>query len=150
MFKKLNYSITLFIILALFFGLHLVKAQTPVMAVCIKDICLEAEIADSAPKRTQGLMSRDGLSGNQAMFFIYQEDLRHGIWMKNMKFPLDIIWVSQDKRIVDIKADAAPCKTYCEVFIPRLKSRYVLEVNAGFVKANNIKIGDSVSFKLPQ
>ena len=114
--------------------------------VCIKQVCIEAEIADSAPKQAKGLMFREGLSDKKGMFFIFDKEDKYAFWMKNMQFALDIIWINQDKEIVDINTNVPPCGTSCENIIPREKSRYVLEVSAGFVERNQIKIGDSVSF----
>jgi hypothetical protein len=105
-----------------------------------------AEVADTDTQRLLGLMFRKNLHPRRGMLFVFDREEPHAFWMKNTLFPLDIIWISQDKIIVDIKTDARPCKDACENFIPKQKAQYVLEVNAGFVKKYNIKITDRVGF----
>ena len=115
--------------------------------VCLKDTCVQAEIADSESKRRLGLMFRKSLPENQGMLFSFDRENNYSFWMKNMQFPLDIIYISKDKRIVDIKIDVSPCKDdSCESLVPLAKSKYVLEVNSGFSQKNKIAIGDKVSF----
>ena len=91
-------------------------------------------------------MFRGGLADNRGMLFLFPQENFYPFWMKNMRFPLDIIWIDKDKRIVDIKTDVPTCNQTCESLTPGDKALYVLEVNAGFAKKNEIKIGDRVSF----
>lgn len=116
--------------------------------VCFKNVCYQAEIVDTPFARSKGLMYRETLPEGKAMLFIFFEDGLHGFWMKNMKFALDIIWIDRENRIVDIKENALPCFEKCPVYSPRKESRYVLEVNAGEVKKNNLTIGDEVTIKI--
>ena len=76
------------------------------------------------------------------MFVFDQLDF-HGIWMKDMKFPIDIIWLDDTQQVVTIKTYISP-DSYPEVFRPTQESLYVLEVPAGFVKTAEIKIGDQL------
>lgn len=108
---------------------------------------MQVEIADTESKRQLGLMSRQSMPENQGMLFVFEKEETQSFWMKNMKFPLDIIWISEDKRIVDIKSNVLPCRDSCESIVPQAKAKYVLEVNAGFVERNKIRIGDEVSFR---
>jgi len=80
------------------------------------------------------------------MLFIFEKESLHSFWMKNMRFPLDIIWIDKDKKIVDIYKFALPCKDICKTITPSLKAKFVLEVNAGFVEKNNLKIGERLDF----
>lgn len=116
--------------------------------VCIKDICVQAEIADSEAEKTRGLMYRQSLAWESGMLFIFDEELLHSFWMKNTLIPLDIIWIDSDKNIVDITQNALPCKEEqeCESIIPVLEVKYVLEVNSGFTEQNKIRVGDKVKF----
>lgn len=104
------------------------------------------EVADSDKKRQQGLMFRKSLNDNQGMLFIYQEEGVHAFWMKNMRFPLDIIWIDSKKTIVDIYEFALPCKDFCKTITPRANAKFVLEVNAGFARNKQVRIGNKVSF----
>jgi len=108
--------------------------------------CIQAEIVDSDLKRQQGLMFRKKLADNKGMLFIFEQEGMYSIWMKNMNFPLDIIWIDAQKRIVDIREGALPCKESCESLFPKGEARYVLEVNSGFTRKHKIKIGDMINF----
>lgn len=114
--------------------------------VCIGATCLQAENALGSSKRARGLMFRKSLPVNKGMLFFFPNTAQHTIWMKNMRFPLDIIWIDQEKQIVDIHKSALPCKDICKSLVPRQGARFVLEVNAGFTDSNGIKIGDKAAF----
>ncbi len=119
-----------------------------VKRVCIKDICLEAEIVNSEAQKKRGLMYRESLAWESGMLFIFDVPARYSFWMNNMRMPLDIIWIDSDKNIIDITQSALPCKGQqgCENIIPVSEVKYVLEVNAGFSNKNKIRIGDKVEF----
>ena len=115
--------------------------------VCLREVCVQAEVADSPIKRQRGLMFHRPLGDNEGMLFVFEREDLHAFWMKNMHFPLDIIWINSNKRVVDIKTNLAPCRLGpCPNIIPRATAKYVLEVRSGFVIRNNIKVGDQVSF----
>lgn len=102
-------------------------------------------VADTVDSRIKGLSGRDRLEDNEAMLFTFDTAERHGIWMKDMKFSIDIVWIDQNNQIVSIEEDVAP-NTYPKVFYPTEKSALVLEANAGFVKRNNLKVGNFLNF----
>ncbi len=114
--------------------------------ICIKNVCLKAEIAETPAARERGLMFKDSLSEKQGMLFIFEEEEIHVFWMKNMRFPLDMIWIDAEKRIVEIKENIPPCRQTCENITPAAEAKYVLEVSSGFVKQNVIKVGDRLEF----
>jgi len=138
---KLSFLIIpLFILIILPF----VYAENSTEEVCFRDVCIRSEVADSAAERAQGLMYRKELAENKGMLFVFEKEVLPGFWMKNMEFPLDIIWINQDKRIIGINTNALPCRDSCENIVPPDKIKYALEVNAGFVEENQIKAGDRV------
>lgn len=122
------------------------STATPANKVCINNACVLAEVADSEEDRQLGLMFRESLADNQGMLFIFNDEARHAFWMKNMRFPLDIIWISGDKQIVDIKTNVPPCDESCVGLEPRVPARYVLETPAGFIERNRVKIGQQAVF----
>ena len=91
-------------------------------------------------------MFKESLSSDEGMLFVFEKEDMHSFWMLNMKFPLEIIWISQEGRVVYIAKSLYPCDEGCESIIPREKARYVLEVNAGFVDKYNVSIGEKVDF----
>lgn len=120
------------------------------MKVTINTLSVEADVAASTSQRRKGLSKKDSLPFGEGMIFVFENPGKFGIWMKDMRFAIDIIWLDQDKKIVDIVTNVAPesGKKDAEltVYKPRADAKYVLEVNAGLVDLNHIQIGDQASF----
>lgn len=111
----------------------------------IGGITLNIEVANTDAERVQGLSGRSGLSENGGMLFVFDNEGYYGFWMKDMNFPIDMAWLDKNKQIINIESNISPA-TYPQVFNPPAPSLYVLEVSAGFLSKNNIKIGDFVAF----
>lgn len=111
----------------------------------IGNASLAVEVADSPNERAAGLSGRISLAENKGMLFIFKEPGFHPFWMKDMNFPLDIIWIDKNKKIAGIVNSASP-DSYPRLFIPPEAVLYVLEVNAGWSKTHSILPGMSVSF----
>ncbi|MCX6755064.1 MAG: DUF192 domain-containing protein [Candidatus Nomurabacteria bacterium] len=117
---------------------------------------IKVEVVDTDTKRQLGLSGHAPLADNQGMLFVFDQPAKYGFWMKDMTFPLDIIWFSSDLpltkgevgggRVIYIEKNLQP-SSYPNSFGPDQNSLYVLEVNAGFSDKNNLKIGDEVKFK---
>jgi uncharacterized protein len=122
------------------------QAQSQRRKFCFKTGCIEVEVADSALKRVEGLMHRKSLGENEGMLFILDEKGRPGFWMKNMNFPLDIIWIKENKEVAEITKNALPCAEDCPDIAPSMEIKYVLEVPAGFAVAHQIKPGERLAF----
>lgn len=95
--------------------------------------------------RQNGLGGRNGLAPDEGMLFIFPKDGKYGFWMKNMKFPIDILWLSASGEVVSM-AQNVPPDTYPRVFTPTAPARYVLELPAGYAKAYTVDVGDEVRF----
>ncbi len=106
----------------------------------IGEIAIPVELADSAGARARGLSGRQSLPPESGMLFIFDEPDRYGFWMKDMHFPIDIIWIDEAGRVVDITERLQP-STYPNSFSPSSPARYVLEVNAEFAMTHEIKRG---------
>jgi uncharacterized membrane protein (UPF0127 family) len=103
---------------------------------------IEVEISQTLTQLQKGLMYRDRLDENSGMLFVFSSEERHGFWMKNMNFSLDIIWINSEFKVVDIARHVLPCyEGPCQVHTPSSFARYALEVPAGFTLENNIQIG---------
>jgi uncharacterized membrane protein (UPF0127 family) len=113
----------------------------------INNTILKVEVADTLFRQARGLMLRDSLPKNQGMLFIMGWESRTIIWTMGMRFPIDIIWLDKNLRVVDIVQNASH-KTPWRLYKPRKKAKYVLEVNSGFVKYNKIGIGSKCEFWL--
>lgn len=102
-------------------------------------------VANTPETHQRGLSIFDTLPPGTGMFFIFDKDDVYGIWMKDMKFAIDIIWVDAEGRIVDMREHATP-ESYPHVFTPRAPARYVLEVVSGFIEQRSITPADFVDF----
>ena len=106
-----------------------------------------AEVADTPPIRLLGLMFRDQLPLNSGMLFIFEDADYHGIWMKNCRIPLDILWLDKTRRVIHMEEKAPPCKDdSCQTYYPLQKALYVLELNAGLIAREKIGLGAHLKF----
>lgn len=99
------------------------------------------DIADTPALQEQGLSGHNELGANEGMFFIFAESHPYGFWMKDMRFPIDIIYFDQNRKIVDVWERADPA-SYPKVFTPRASAQFVLEVPAGFFTERHLKVGN--------
>lgn len=111
-----------------------------------QDLYVNAEIADTPIKISRGLMNRTSLEPNAGMLFTLSKERRYSVWMKNMLIPIDVMYISGDGNIVDIKHELQPCKTpICPNYKSSSPIKYALEVNSGYAKQNNLNIGNKVT-----
>lgn len=108
-------------------------------------LLLDTRIADTDALREQGLSGTASLSGEEAMLFIFDRPDTYSFWMKDMQYPIDIIWLDSAKRIVFIKPHAEPA-SYPEAFKPNVPALYVIEVTDGFAERHHLQIGDQAQF----
>ena len=139
-------SIVLVLIATYFLYFH-VDNSDGISGVCFAGKqCIEVEIMDEPRERARGLMYRESLDEDKGMLFIFPEEGDYGFWMKNMQFPIDIIWINSGK-IVHIERDVPPCESEpCATYTPKKKAKYVLEVVANFTLENGIDPGSGVEF----
>ena len=97
-------------------------------------------VASDSISREKGLSMVENLRPNEGLLMIFQRDDTWGIWMKNMKIPIDIVWLNSDKRVVSIMTDASPNLSTSKTFYPDSPARYVLEISAGTVRRSGIKL----------
>jgi uncharacterized membrane protein (UPF0127 family) len=111
---------------------------------------INAETMRSAPELMRGLMFRESLAPGRGMLFIHPKEDNFHYWMYQTKIPLDMIWMDQDRRIVEMSLDTPPCKSSSAMECPNyggnFKSKYVLEVNGGIARKNGLKTGDTLDF----
>ena len=113
-------------------------------------LTIRAEVARTSEERAQGLSGRDSLSRDAGMLFVLDEERQPGFWMKDMRFPLDFIWISRDRRVVDLTENVPDPETAGETVSgirPDTPALYVLEVNAGVVQEYGVQVGGAVSFE---
>ncbi len=142
------YSIVFIIILAMAGVMRFNQYMQAHGEVEIGGETIKVEIANDPAEMVKGLSGRDILDENRGMLFVYAEPGQTAFWMKDMKFPLDIIWI-ENGEIVDIAANLPPLAgDYVSTYEPRVPASYVLEVNAGFAAEHGVKIGDKIDIKI--
>jgi uncharacterized membrane protein (UPF0127 family) len=104
------------------------------------------EIAADDAARQRGLMYRDELPDGHGMLFVFDDEVEHPFWMKNTLIPLDMIFISADRRIVGIIQNATPL-SHVSVSVGR-PSRWVLEVAGGYTARAGIASGDRVDLQV--
>jgi uncharacterized membrane protein (UPF0127 family) len=92
-----------------------------------------------------GLSQRASLPTDEGMLFIFDTPSKYAFWMKDMSFPIDMIWLDADFHIVYIAPDVSPL-TYPHTFSPSAPSLYVLETNAGYASNNRLTVGETLDF----
>ncbi len=116
-----------------------------IQRVKIAGVTLKVDLALTPEVQIQGLSGRSKLKEDESMLFVFNHMDKYPFWMKDMNFPIDIIWIGEDLNVVYIKKDARP-ESYPEAFTPDQDAKYVLEILSQFSEKNNLKIGDKVEF----
>lgn len=106
---------------------------------------INIEISDNEITRDKGLSGRTSLAADAGMLFVFPIPGIYGFWMKDMNFPIDIVWMDMDHRVIAINSDVLPSSYPSSIFPPKNIS-YVLEVNAGAAKEFGIIVGEILSF----
>ena len=104
------------------------------------------EIATDSSQRTLGLSNRDSLAENSGLLFIFPDPGFHGIWMKNMRFPIDIIWL-KDGKVVDMALEVPLSENQISLptYYPKEPANYVLEIGSGKAREWGIEIGTKIN-----
>jgi uncharacterized membrane protein (UPF0127 family) len=107
-----------------------------------EDLRVNVSVADNDATREKGLSGKEGLAADEGMLFIFDHPQAYGFWMKEMKFPIDILWIA-DGTLVDITTDAAVPVPGQElpVYYPKVPVDRVLEVRAGFAREHGLRTG---------
>lgn len=112
--------------------------------VVIGGTTVAASVADTLPERIKGLSNTPYLPEGMVKMFVFGALGTHSIWMKDMLYSIDIMWVSEAGLIIHIETNVSP-DTYPTSFAsPTANAWYVVEANAGFVEKHSIKKGDNV------
>lgn len=105
-------------------------------------------VVDTTETRELGLSGRESMPADTGMLFVFEKPDLYEFWMKDMQFPIDIIWLDEKFKIVSIQSNVSPLTYPDTTFAPQENSLYVLETNALFAEQNNLKIGDTLEIHL--
>ncbi len=128
-----------------YFSPIVAKQEAPLALLLVNTTPLKIEVARTPFERRTGLSNREMLPQDTGLWFVFDTPDTHGIWMKDMKFAIDIVWVDSTLTIVHIEEDVAP-ESYPKVFEPPTMATYVLEVNRGVASALGMKVGDTLRY----
>jgi len=110
---------------------------------------VSVDVADSPELRDLGLSGRPDITNLQGMWFVFDTPQRYGFWMKDMNFPIDIIWVNNN-RVVEITTNIQPQPGVTDdnliTYAPTSPVDRVLELRAGWADRHGLSIGDPVEF----
>jgi len=105
---------------------------------------VELEVVDTIETRTQGLSGRESLTEGTGMLFVFDEPGTHGIWMKDMNFAIDVLWLNENFQIIYMVEGMTP-ESFPNVYRSRKPAKYVVEFPANFVSENNVMIHDQMT-----
>jgi uncharacterized membrane protein (UPF0127 family) len=114
---------------------------------------VHAELAVTEAEREYGLMDRTSLPQGRGMLFVHDEPGRYPYWMYHCKIGLDIVWMDEAHRIVEMSADTPPCKGKawsCPSYGGREISKYVLEIPEGSIGEHHLALGQVIDFTIKQ
>lgn len=133
----------LFILIFLFFKTEEPSRYSFNILAKLGEAVLNLAIIEKNDDLVRGLSRHPIIGREEGLLFIFPANSRAGIWMKDMNFPIDVLWLDENMKVVSIKENFTP-DSYPEVAYPSADSRYVLEVISGFVKTNKILLGDEL------
>lgn len=114
----------------------------PQRVITIGETPIRVDIADTPELWAQGLSGTEP-HPPRALLFIFDRNDTWGIWMKDMKYPIDVLWVSEEGVVVYLEHSIPP-SSYPRVYKPQQVVRYVIELPAGYSEQFNLRVGDSV------
>ncbi len=140
--------IVLLVVRAVTTGTMKRPAQTlPTATLTVGAATFTVEVADEPSEQAQGLSGRAALAPDAGMLFVFPEAGSYTFWMKNMRFPLDFVWIAGD-RVVGVTENAPPeGNNPALTYGPPEAVDKVLEINAGDVTKYHITSGDLVTLQ---
>lgn len=147
---KLSTVIGLFtLLLIVVLGVSLVERFTqPQATLRIGDGIFTAHVAATDDARQKGLGGTEPLAENEAMILAFERDARWSIWMKDVDYPLDVVWLDARQKVVHIVKNMPPSSYPESSFVPEKPARYVVEFAAGTVEKKAIRIGTVAQFDI--
>jgi uncharacterized protein len=119
--------------------------------ISINGINVTMAIASTDEQRIRGLSGIEKMNENEGMLFLFDKPSKQGFWMNKMNFPIDIIWLDSNNKVVHIEKQLEPCKLFlaCPVYNPEVDSQYVIELRSGFADDHSIKNDMIINFDVP-
>lgn len=110
---------------------------------------INVEVVDTPEAREQGLSGRTGLKEGEGMLFVFDKPGRYGFWMKDMLFPIDMVWISENGTVVYVEQNISPDSYFKkkppETFMNNANAKYVLELGANQAEKYGLFLGAKVT-----
>jgi len=108
------------------------------------------EVVDTTETLSKGLSGRKVLPQRQGMLFVFPNLEVHSMWMPNMYFPLDIVWIDNEKKIIKIEENISPCSgtNNCTSYSSLYPTKYAIELNAFDASRIGLTVGKKLSFNV--
>ncbi|HEX6853387.1 MAG TPA: DUF192 domain-containing protein [Candidatus Polarisedimenticolaceae bacterium] len=105
------------------------------------------EVAADPESRARGYMFRESVGPKEGMVFVFDSPERQGMWMKNCRVPLDLVWLDGARRVVHVAENQRPCPSQgpCPVVESMRPALYVLEFAGGTARREGLRIGDTIA-----
>ena len=110
---------------------------------------IRAEILTTQDELITGMKHRESLDEDRGLLFVYGKEGYYAFWMYEVKVPLDMIWIDQSRKIVQLVHECPPCpgpREKCPSYGGQVPAQYILEVRAGVAKKQGLKPGMLLSF----
>lgn len=151
---KIKYFVILIFFLAislfLFYTIPLYNINSPInqAKIIINNQTFYATVVSNSIDQAMGLSGTKNMESNQAMLFEYKHHVIPNFWMKGMLFPIDIIWIKDNKIIAIEKNIPNPSQSISNADLPKYKPllpvNFVLEINAGLSEKYDFTTGERV------
>lgn len=122
----------------------------PRTLISINKTVYRADLVEDPNKVNEGFGRQKSLGVDEALLYRYDTDSDWGIQMKNMNFPVDIVWVGSDKRVVDLKQGVKPDAVPYETHKPVVPARYIIGLASGQAKKSGIKVDTQIKFDISE
>ncbi len=130
-------------------GFSIYQKQWPTAYVNVSGDTFKVLVANTYARQVEGWSNKKNMGGYGGMLFTFSDYGQHAMVMRDMDFPLDIIWLDGN-RIIDMAPNLPPAQhnipeNELTPYFARLSSTAVLELPAGFIVSHHLKIGDTIT-----
>ncbi|MDK2899329.1 MAG: uncharacterized protein PWQ10_516 [Patescibacteria group bacterium] len=131
-----------------FFFIFLPIITKPKVSLWLGDSLFSADVVIDETGRNKGLSGVTKVDPNAALLMVFPHESKWGIWMKDMKIPIDIVWLDKNKKVIYIEKNVSPSVSDSEIFEPKSLAKYVIEIPAGMVDKSAIRVGRVAIFQI--
>ena len=141
-------GVSTFLITSAILGVILALSR-PQVTLRLGDGVFNASLAKTPEAREKGLSGTKQLAATDALLFVFKENGQYGVWMKDMQFPIDVVWLDQNQRVIHMEKNMLP-DSYPKTYLPKVGARYVIEFAAGTIEHKAIRLGLVAHFDTSQ